>query len=114
VALVRTNVSEERIAYIIRVTGIIQLLVTANVIPSSPILVTLMMEAASSSQTSALTIATRRNIPRDGILREAEYQGLAHQYLYIAFSTYYTPFIIKSSIANTNSVAFSPQANYTD
>jgi hypothetical protein len=35
------------------------LLVTANVIPSSPV-VTLMMEALSSSETSVLTRATRR------------------------------------------------------
>jgi hypothetical protein len=39
------------------------LLITANVVPSSPILVTLMKEALSSSETSVLTRATWRKIP---------------------------------------------------
>jgi hypothetical protein len=47
---------------------VLRFLVTANVDPSSPILVSLMMEAIRSYKTSVLTRATRSHTSEDGIL----------------------------------------------
>jgi hypothetical protein len=75
VAVVRTDVSEELNDSIIRVTrigelgtlavflhSVHRLPVTPNVVPSSPILVTLMMEVPDSSETLVLTRAIWCNI----------------------------------------------------
>jgi hypothetical protein len=50
--------------------SLLWLLITANV-PSSPILVTLMMKAIRSSKTTDLIGTGRHNTPEDGILQHS-------------------------------------------
>jgi hypothetical protein len=63
VALVRIDVSEE-----LCISSQTASVSSYGYIPTSPILVTLMMEALSSCETSVITRATWRNIPDDAIL----------------------------------------------
>jgi hypothetical protein len=97
--LLRTDVLEESIASIIKVTRIGELRTTLavtsnrrmlqrnnpNVVPSSPILVTLMMEVIYSSETSVLMRATRRNIPEEGIFHSHRRENLES---YIALTSW--------------------------
>jgi hypothetical protein len=59
-----------KIAYL---RSVRRLLINASVVPFSPILVTLMMEALRTSETSVLIRATRNNIIEDGVLHIAIY-----------------------------------------
>jgi hypothetical protein len=72
-ALVKPDVSEERITSIIRVKGINRL-------------GTLMLEAIRYSKTSVLAKATLRNIPEDGILHSPRRKDLRSYIIVVMFS----------------------------
>jgi hypothetical protein len=62
---------------------VLRLLVTANVVPSSPIVVTLLILAIFSTETSVLTKATPCTITENGILHCQRRENIKFDKVYV-------------------------------
>jgi hypothetical protein len=76
VALLRVDVSEKRIAFIIREETIGRLGTTYAVSRSFYLILNVIIEAIYSSETSGLRRATRRHIQVDGIFHSHRHENL--------------------------------------
>jgi hypothetical protein len=85
--------------YIVFLCSVLRLVVTANVAPSSSILVTLIMEVIRSSKTLVLTRATQCNIPEEGILHVKIYFN-SLKYIKIFMSLMYLSFDVPLLMIN--------------
>jgi hypothetical protein len=75
-AALTIDILEEQPLHHVFLRSVRRLLVTANLVPNSQIIVILMIDALRSSATSVLTRATQGNIPNVGILHSHRRENL--------------------------------------
>jgi hypothetical protein len=106
IVLVRTDASEEHSSCLVFACDLLRLQVTTNIVPSSPTLVTLMMEAILFSETSVLVRVSWRNIPEDGIIRPVTVLGIITQMVVPSVLRYFGTIIWDVSITCSSFFVF--------